>query len=189
MLYLSQGIKVCRSVRIVRSVRTVKWLYHTNCKIAEPHGSWRWFTDREPTLSMAMLSLSQGIKVCQSVRIVQSVRTVKWLYEPYEPYGSWKWFTDRKLTLSIRKKRKWVMLRSSQGREVCRSVRIVRSVQTVKWLYGSYFSSPIFHSVNATIIYMMAQSRSPSLRSSGRNVRLWDNPFHGGIWLAVEMVA
>ena len=25
------------------------------------------------------------------------------------------------------------------------------------------------------------QSRSPSLRSSGRNMRLWDNPFHGGI--------
>jgi hypothetical protein len=32
-----------------------------------------------------------------------------------------------------------------------------------------------------------AQSRSPSLRSSGRNGRLWDNPFQGGIWLAVEM--
>jgi hypothetical protein len=32
------------------------------------------------------------------------------------------------------------------------------------------------------------QSRSPSLRSSGRNARLWDNPFQGGIWLAVEMV-
>jgi hypothetical protein len=31
------------------------------------------------------------------------------------------------------------------------------------------------------------QSRSPSLRSSGRNTRLWDNPFQGGIWLAVEM--
>jgi hypothetical protein len=25
------------------------------------------------------------------------------------------------------------------------------------------------------------QSRSPSLRSSERNVRLWDNPFQGGI--------
>jgi hypothetical protein len=25
------------------------------------------------------------------------------------------------------------------------------------------------------------QSRSPSLRSSGRNARLWDNPFQGGI--------
>ena len=25
------------------------------------------------------------------------------------------------------------------------------------------------------------QSRSPSLRYSGRNVRLWDNPFQGGI--------
>ena len=28
------------------------------------------------------------------------------------------------------------------------------------------------------------QSRSPSLRSSGRNARLWDNPFQGGIRLA-----
>jgi hypothetical protein len=29
--------------------------------------------------------------------------------------------------------------------------------------------------------YKHTQSRSPSLRSSGRNVRLWDNPFQGGI--------
>ena len=27
----------------------------------------------------------------------------------------------------------------------------------------------------------LIQSRSPSLRSSGRNARLWDNPFQGGI--------
>ena len=33
------------------------------------------------------------------------------------------------------------------------------------------------------------QSRSPSLRSSGRNARLWDNPFQDGIRLAVEMDA
>ena len=33
------------------------------------------------------------------------------------------------------------------------------------------------------------QSRSPSLRSLGRKRRLWDNPFQGGIWLAVEMNA
>jgi hypothetical protein len=33
------------------------------------------------------------------------------------------------------------------------------------------------------------QSRSPSLRSSGRKRRLWDNPFQGGFWLAVEMDA
>jgi hypothetical protein len=40
------------------------------------------------------------------------------------------------------------------------------------------------------VVYFKGQSRSPSLRSSGRNVRLWDNPFQfqGGIWLAVEMV-
>ena len=29
-------------------------------------------------------------------------------------------------------------------------------------------------------ILFILQSRSPSLRSSGRNVRLWDNPFQGG---------
>ena len=38
------------------------------------------------------------------------------------------------------------------------------------------------------IILWRRQSRSPSLRSSGRKRRLWDNPFQGGFWLAVEMV-
>ena len=30
-------------------------------------------------------------------------------------------------------------------------------------------------------VHPPSQSRSPSLRSSGRNARLWDNPFQGGI--------
>jgi hypothetical protein len=39
------------------------------------------------------------------------------------------------------------------------------------------------------VVPVSQQSRSPSLQSSGRNVRLWDNPFQGGIWLAVEINA
>jgi hypothetical protein len=40
---------------------------------------------------------------------------------------------------------------------------------------------------NYTYSTCLSQSCSPSLRSSGRNARLWDNLFQGGIWLAVEM--
>jgi hypothetical protein len=111
--------------------------------------------DREHALPIATLCLRQGIKVCRSVRIVglRSVRTVKWLYRPYEPYRSWKWFTDLEHTLSIRRKRQWVMLCSSQGRKVFRSVR---TNERVIWFYGSYFSCPISHSVNAIIKCMMA---------------------------------
>jgi hypothetical protein len=43
-----------------------------------------------------------------------------------------------------------------------------------------------FYMVNPTrdvikTIINEVHSRSPSLRSLGRNVRLWDNPFQGGI--------
>jgi hypothetical protein len=81
--WLSNTVERIRIVKMVKhltqSVRTVKWLYGPY----EPYGSWKWFTDREPTLSMEMLCSSQGRKVCRSVRIVRSVRTVKWLYGSY----------------------------------------------------------------------------------------------------------
>ena len=83
-------------------------------------------------------------------------RTVRTDSKMYETYRSWKLFMDREHTLSIRKKRQWVMLCSSQGRKDFRSVRIIRSVRTVKWFHGSYFSCPISHSVNAIIKCMMA---------------------------------
>jgi hypothetical protein len=35
--------------------------------------------------------------------------------------------------------------------------------------------------IPAWLLKRFYQSRSPSLRSSGRNARLWDNPFQGGI--------
>ena len=69
--WLSNTVERIRIVKMVkhwtqsvRSVRTVKWLYW-------PYGSWKLFTDREPTLTIrkerqwVMLCLSQGIKVCK----------------------------------------------------------------------------------------------------------------------------
>jgi hypothetical protein len=47
--------------------------------------------------------------------------------------------------------------------------------------------SPVVEKSGTNYYHLVTQSRFPNLRSSGRNVRLWDNPFQGGIWLAVDM--
>jgi hypothetical protein len=52
---------------------------------------------------------------------------------------------------------------------------------------GSFHYARSGKSLGTRLWHHMMQSRSPSLRSSGRNARLWDTPFQGGIWLAVEM--
>jgi hypothetical protein len=56
MLCVSQGRNVCRSVRIVQSVRTVKWLYGP---VREND-----FSDREPTLSIC--KVRQRVMSCLS---------------------------------------------------------------------------------------------------------------------------
>jgi hypothetical protein len=48
-------------------------------------------------------------------------------------------------------------------------------------LFLVVFFSEIDSNEKVKNLQITPQSRSPSLRSSGRNARLWDNPFQGGI--------